>query len=241
MDVSSLVRNRAKIKKAYTVQDDLSVVANRTLEVHIPKRFTENGLARVDSRVFTTTVLGIVIPGECYTPLIALADLILAPSGIRDVTINGVAYIILDFEEGDVLFETLHYIQDPNKNYSYFMEFNFYAKLPWYMSNDDFTSLYDHAAQQSGAEMGGTPEHMRVYASLQMRDPDNQDNQYRNSKAMLEGRPAVIVGLNNGAMLIDGTIPKLTGGYLQDNTVAAIVNPDNKVTDLEKILKGVPG
>lgn len=241
MDVGSLERNRAKIKKAFTVQDDFSVIANRTLEVHIPKRFVENGFTTLDNHVSSTVVMGIVIPGECYTPLIALADLILAPSGIRDVMINGVPYVILEFEEGDTLFETLHYIQDPNKNYGYFMEFNFYAKLPWYMSDDDFTSLYDHAAAQCGAEMGGTPEHMRVYASLQMRDPDNLDNQYRNSKAMLEGRPAVIVGLNNGAMLIDGTIPKLTGGYLQDNTIAAIVNPDTKVTDLEKILKGVPG
>ena len=242
MDVGSLTRDRAKIKKAYTInEDDWSITANRTLEVHIPRRFVENGFADIGDRVSTTVVAGIVIPGECYSPWIALADLIFAPSGIRDVTINAVPYVILDFEEGDTMVESLRYIQDPNKNYSYFMEFNFYAKLPWYMSNDDFTSLYDHAAQQSGAEMGGTPEHMRVYASLQMRDPDNQDNQYRNSKAMLEGRPAVIVGLNNSAMLIDGTIPKLTGGFLQDNTVAAIVNPDTKVTDLEKILKGVPG
>ncbi|MNR63461.1 hypothetical protein D3C85_1857800 [compost metagenome] len=57
---------------------------------------------------------------------------------------------------------------------------------------------------------------------------------------MLEGRPPAIVGLNNSAMLIDGTFSKLLGGYLQDNTLAAIVNPETKVTDLEEIIKGVP-
>lgn len=241
MDVSSLKRDRAKVRKAYTIQEDLSVVANRTLEIHIPKRFVDNGFAVVGNKVTTTLVAGIVIPGEAYSPWIALADLIMSPMGIREVGINGTQYIVMDFEEGDTLVETLRYVQDPNKNHGYFMEFNFYAKLPWYMSHRDFKSLYDHAAQQSGAVMGGTPHHMRVYASKQARDPDNLDKEYRNSKAMLEGRPPKIVGLNNGAMLIDGTFSKITGGHLQDNTVAAIVNPDTKVTDLEMVVKGVPG
>lgn len=241
MDVGSLKRDRAKVRKAYTINEDLSVVANRTLEIHIPKRFIDNGFASVGDRVVTTLMAGIVIPGECYSPWIALADLIMSPMGVREVGINGSQYIILDFEAGDTIVETLRYVQDPNKNYGYFMEFNFYAKLPWYVSDKDFTSLYDHAVQQCGAGMGGTPQHMRIYASKQMRDPDNLDNEYRNSKAMLEGRPPVIVGLNNGAMLIDGTFSKLTGGFLQDNTVAAIVNPDTKVTDLEMVVKGVPG
>jgi len=240
MDVSGLKRDRAKIRKAYTINDDFSVTANRRLEVHIPKRFTENGMAIVGDKVTTTLVAGLVIPGEAYSPWIALVDVIMAPMGMREVGINGVQYVVMEFEEGDVLIENLRYIQDPNKNYAYFMEFDLYAKLPWYMSDKDFTALYDHAAKESGAGLGGTPQHMRVYASLMMRDPDNLDNAYRNSKAMLEGRPPVIVGLNNGAMLIDGTFSKITGGFLQDNTVSAIINPDTKVTDLEEVIKGVP-
>lgn len=241
MDVDGLQRDRAKIRKAYTINDDFSVTANRPLEVHIPKRFVENGMTTIGEKVFTTLVAGLVIPGEAYSPWIALVDVIMAPMGIREVGINGVQYVIMEFEAGDTLIENLNYIQDPNKNYGYFMEFDLYAKLPWYMSDKDFTALYDNAAAESGAQMGGTPQHMRIYASKMMRDPDNLDNEYRNSKAMLEGRPPVIVGLNNGAMLIDGTLPKITGGYLQDNTVSAIINPDTKVTDLEEIVKGVPG
>lgn len=240
MDIDSLKRDRAKIRKAYTINDDYSVTANRRLEVHIPKRFTENGMATIGDKVFTTLVAGLVIPGECYSPWIALADVTLVPMAMREVGINGTQYVVMEFEEGDTLIENLRYIQDPNKNYAYFMEFDLYAKLPWYMSDKDFTALYDHASKESGAGVGGTPQHMRIYASMMMRDPDNLDNAYRHSKAMLEGRPPVIVGLNNGSMLIDGTFSKLTGGYLQDNTVAAIINPDTKVTDLEEVVKGVP-
>ena len=241
MDVSVLKRDRAKIRKAYTINPDYSVTANRALEVHIPKRFTDNGMAVIGDKVTTVLVAGLVIPGEAYSPWIALVDVTLAPSSVREVGINGVLYYVLEFEEGDTLIENLRYIQDPNRPYSYFMEFDLYAKLPWFMSDRDLTSLYDNAAKESGGNVGGSPQHMRVYCSLMFRDPDNLDNAYRHSKAMLEGRPPVIVGLNNSSMLIDGTIPKLTGGFLQDNTLAAIIKPDTKTTDLELIVKGVPG
>ena len=241
MDVSGLKRDKAKIRKAYTINDDFSVTANRALEIHIPKRFTDNGMAVIGDRVTTVLVAGLVIPGECYSPWLALVDVTMAPMSVREVGINGIPYYVMEFEEGDTLIENLRYIQDPNKPYFYFMEFDLYAKLPWFMSKDDFTSLYDLAATQSGGNVGGSPQHMRVYCSLMMRDPDNLDNAYRHSKAMLEGRDPVIVGLNNSSMLIDGVIPKLTGGYLQDNTLAAIIKPDTKTTDLEEIVKGVPG
>lgn len=240
MDISHLVRNDTKIHNAYTVLEDGSVVANRPMEIHLPKRFAENGMAVVSETVWTSAVLGLVIPGECYAPLLALVDITLVPLSIREAAIDGVQYLILEFGKGDTLIENLDVLQDPNKPHQYYLEFNLYSKKPWYMNKDDLTSLYDYAEYECGGKVGSSPQVMRVFNSLQFRDPDNLDVAYRHSKAMLEGRPPVIVGLNNSAMLIDGTIPKLLGGYLQDNTLAAIVNPDTKVTDLEEIIKGVP-
>lgn len=240
MEIGHLVRDSARIHKAYTVLEDGSVIANRPLEIHIPKRFVENGMAVVGETVWTAAVLGLVIPGECYAPLLALMDVTLAPLSIRETVIDGVQYLVLEFEKGDTLIENLDTLQDPNKPHQYFMEFNLYAKKPWYMTKDDLTSLYDYSQYECGTKVGSSPQVMRVFNSLQFRDPDNLDVAYRYSKAMLEGKDPVIVGLNNSSMLIDGTIPKLLGGYLQDNILAAIVNPDTKVTDLEEIIKGVP-
>lgn len=240
MDVDNLTRNASRIHKAYTVLEDNSVIANRPLEVFIPKKFVENGMAVVGEKVWTAAILGLVIPGECFAPLLAMMDVTLVPMSIREVAVKGVQYLVLEFDEGDTLIENLGVIQDPNKPHAYFLEFNLYARLPWYMNKDDLTSLYDYAEYECGGKVGSSPQVMRVFNSLQFRDPDNLDIAYRHSKAMVEGRPPVIVGLNNSSMLIDGTFSKLLGGYLQDNTLAAIVNPDTKVTDLEEIIKGVP-
>ena len=240
MDVSNLKHDRDLIEKLYTVQEDGSVIANRDFEVHLPKRFVDNGMATISEKVTTAVAMGLVIPGVAYAPLIALVDLVFIPLSVREAVIEGTQYLILEFTKGDTFIENLGYVQDPNKPYAYYMEFCFYAKLTWFMKDVNLSAMFDYAKLECSAQVGSSPQVTRVFTSLQFRDPENPEKPYRYSKAMLEGIPPMIVGLNNSAMLIDGTFPKLMGGYLQDNTIAAIINPDTKVTDLEKVIKGVP-
>ena len=226
--------------KALTELPDGSVIANRYLEIYLPRRFVDNGMAAVSDKVTTAAVLGLVIPGECYAPLVALMDITLLPLNIREVNIKGVPYLVLEFEEGDTVIESLEVIQDSNKPYFYMLEFYYYAKITWYMSHREVEGLFDNAKAECGVDVGSTFQVPRVLTSIMFRDPDNPDQPYRYSKAITEGRPPLIVGLNNGSMLIDGTFAKISSGYLQDNTVAAIVNPDTKVTDYERIMRGIP-
>lgn len=226
--------------KAFTTLPDNSVIANRYMEIYLPKRFVDNGMATVSDKVTTAAVLGLVIPGECYAPLVALMDITLTPLNIRESNIKGVPYLVLEFEKGDTVIESLEVIQDPNKPYFFMLEFYYYAKIPWYMSHREVEGLFDNAKAESGGDVGSSFQVPRVLTSIMFRDPDNPDQPYRYSKAISEGRPPLIVGLNNGSMLIDGTFAKISSGYLQDNTIAAIVNPDTKVTDYERIMRGIP-
>lgn len=226
--------------KVFTELPDGSVIANRPMEIHLPKRFVDNGMATVSDKVTTAAVLGLVIPGESYAPLLALMDITLVPLNIRESNIKGVQYLVLEFEKGDTVIENLEVIQDPNKPYFYMLEFYYYAKIPWYMGEQEVRGLFDNAKAECGGDVGSTFQVPRVLTSIMFRDPDDPDQPYRYSKAMQEGRPPMIAGLNNGSMLIDGTFAKISSGYLQDNTLAAMVNPDTKVTDYEKIMRGIP-
>lgn len=238
--VDHLPRNRDRIWKALAEQPDGSVRATEALEVYFPKRFSENGMAVVEEAVVTAAVIGIVIPGECYTPLIALADIILHPLNIRETNVSGEGYFVLEFDKGDTVIDNLEVIADTSKPHYYQQEFNFNAKLPWYVGLTDLTGMYDNAQQECGRAVGSVPQVMRVFNAIMLRDPENVDVPYRNSAAMEKGVPPEIVGLNNGSMLIDGTFSKITSGYLQDNTVATIINPDTRVTDLEAVIRGIP-
>lgn len=226
--------------KAFTDVEDGSVIANRKLEIYLPKKFVDNGMALVTDKVQTAAVLGLVIPGECWAPLVAMMDITLLPLNIRESNVLGVQYFVLEFEEGDTVIESVDVIQDPNKPYTYSLEFYDYARIPWYMGEKEVMGLFDNAPAECGGKVGSTRQVPRVLTSTMFRDPDNPNQAYRYSKAMEEGRPPLIMGLNNGAMLIDGTFSKITGGYLRDNTLAAMVHPDTKVTDNERIMRGIP-
>jgi len=240
MDVGNLKHDPKIADRLLIEMEDGSVIAKRDFEIHLPKRFVDSGMAEVGETVTTPAVLGLVIPGDSYAPLMSLMDITLVPLSIREVAIKGTQYLVLEFTKGDTVIDNINVLQEPNHPYAYYMEFLYYAKRPWYVTENALSSMFDLAASQSGDPVGSSPQVMRVYMSLMFRDPDNLEKPYRYSKAMLEGRPPVIVGLNNSGLLIDGTFPKIMGGYQRDNTVAAIVNPDDRVTDLEKIIKGVP-
>lgn len=240
MNVTGLVKNPEKVKKALTILEDGSVIANRNLSIHIPQRFVENGLAEITDFVYTAPVLGIVLPDDCYSCFTSMLRVKLFPSDMQDISIKGDKYISLEFFKDDTVFESIHSPIDPNVPYFYFMEFVNYAKIPWYMDYFTHSSLFDSAASELGKQVGSSPQVMRVLCSIIYRDPDDLEKSYRESKAMKEGRPPVIVGLNNPSMLISDSFSRLIGGYLADNTLAGIIKPSDKVTGLDKLMRGIP-
>lgn len=241
MDITTLKRDRERIRKVFTIKDSGEVVANEDFLVYIPKRFIDSNLALLSDTVTSALVLGLVLPEEkVYAPMVGLANVTLLPISVEEEAVDGVLYLVLNFVKGDTFIQNITVVEDPNQPYYYHMEFENYARKPFYLSKDDLTSLYDYSKVQCGKVIGTSPQVVRLFHSIMFRDPNDLDQPYRSSEAMDKGIEPVIVGLNNSPMLVKGTFPKITGGYLQDNTLAAIVNPDDRVTELEKIIKGVP-
>lgn len=242
MGVEQLRREEGKVfrAKALTQLKDGSVIANKKMEIYLPKKFVDNGMATITDKVDTNAVLGLVLPGECYAPLVAMLDVTLTPIGIHESNVLGTQYMVLEFEEGDTVIESVQVIQDPSKPAIFLAEFYDYGRIPWYLGKQEVMGLFDNASAECGRSVGSTRQVSRILTSTMFRDPDDASKPYRYSQAMKEGRPPLIMGLNNGPMLIDGTFSKITGGYLRDNTLSAIVNPDTKVTDYERIMRGVP-
>ena len=102
------------------------------------------------------------------------------------------------------------------------------------------STLFDSALSELGKKVGSSPQVMQVMYSVIYRDPDDNEKPYRGSKAMREGRAPTIVGLNNPSMLINDSFAKLMGGYLADNLLSSIIKPSDKVTSLDKMIRGIP-
>lgn len=244
INVSELTRDGKVLLDALVVNKDDSVTVTEDCLVYVPKRFLEGSLGSMSSSSSTinvSCVLGVVFPNrKTYSPITSVMRVNTTPFSIDEQAINGVEYYVLEYNKGDTIFDSLYCIQDTQLSYAYYMELNYYAKLPWYLDQDDLSSIFDNAKSEAGNQVGSDPHIVRVINGVMFRDPDNLDRPYGSSTAIDKGIPPTIVGLNNSAMLADGTFSKLMGGYLQDNIVANIVNPDTRVTDLEQLIKGVP-
>lgn len=238
--ITDLEQNSNKVRKSLIFNEDKSVMVGETTEVYFPQRFVKNGLAEVGDFVSIFPVLGIVLPNKCYSCFTSMLKMRMFPSQIEDVGINGDKYFKMIFEEGDTFFENLVSSVDPNVPYYYFMEFVNYAKIPWYMDWKHHSTLFDSAAAELGKKVGSSPQVMQVMYSVIYRDPDDNEKPYRGSKAMREGRAPTIVGLNNPSMLINDSFAKLMGGYLADNLLSSIIKPSDKVTSLDKMIRGIP-
>lgn len=49
-----------------------------------------------------------------------------------------------------------------------------------------------------------------------------------------------IIGINNPGQLLNSTFSRLSSGYMSDNIVSGILNPDTQMTTLEEVIRGLP-
>lgn len=239
MDIADLNLDREMFKRYMSQEEDRSVVCTRPLVGYIPYRFIENSLATATDVVTTVGVIGFVDPTKkIYTFIYIPGVFTLVPNNLGEETINGVKYLTMEFEVGDTVFRQLSVIQDPQINYYYFREFTWLGKAPWYIDHLTLRKTYDRTKYRTGRGVGSVAGVFRVIRSLNERDPDNPDNEYRYSLAIKQGRPPLLVGANNGSLLIDGTLNRAIGGYDFENLISSVLEEDTRVTQEELIIRG---
>lgn len=239
MEPSKLKRNQLLSRKALRELEDGSVIATRPLVGYIPNRFVETSLASVTDTVTSIGVIGFVDPKtEEFFSMYLQTLFTLMPSNMGEENVNGERYLTMEFEEGDVVIKSLSSIQNANLNFMFFREFCWLSKLPWYTDYTKVRTTFDRAGMITGRGVGSSPTVFRILTSLNERDPDDPTKPYRYSKAIAQGRDPLVIGLNNGSLLIDGTFNRMIGGYDQENLIMAVLEEDTKVTTEELIIKG---
>lgn len=240
MEIEKLKKDLGRVNTALRVMPDKSVVALKKLTVCFPKRFEQSNLAEISDTVTTILMLGIIVDG-CYGFFGGMVKVNMHPGDVYEETIGNDRYFMLEFEPGDVVIESLTVPMDSNIGYYYYLEFTKYARIPWYINESDLLSVYDEAKFYTGKSMGTSNQAIRVFYSLTCRDPKNLDIPFRYSLQLKD--PAVkprIIGINNPGQLLNSTFSRLASGFMSDNIISGILNPDTKVTHLEEVIRGLP-
>ncbi|AEV89719.1 putative virion structural protein [Pseudomonas phage OBP] len=240
MEIEKLTKDLGRVEAALKVLPDGSVVALQRLKACFPKRFEQSNLADIGDTVQTILMVGVIV-GDYYAFFGGMTKVVMKPGDIYEATLGNDRYFVLDFEPGDVVIEALTVPMDANIGYYYYLEFTKYARLPWYLTHEDLLGVYDEAKFYTGKSMGTSNQAIRVLYALTCRDPKNLDIPFRYGSSIND--PSVkpkIIGINNPGQLLNSTFSRLASGYMSDNIISGILNPDTKVTNLEEVIRGLP-
>ena len=240
IDPDKMIHDEGRVKSALRVMQDGSVVAVKKLRCLVPKRWENNSFVEISDVVTTILMVGVVVDNY-YMMMGGLTRIVMKPGDITEQTINGDRYYVMEFEPGEVVIENMTIPQDSNIGYSYYIEFTKYARLPWYCSEASLLAVYDEAGYYTGKPFGSSAQCIRVLYALVMRDANNLDIPFRYSPDFNkpDAKPRII-GINNPGQLLNSTFSRLSSGYMADNIISGILNPDTKVTDLEEVIRGLP-
>ena len=241
MDISNLSYNPGRINSALVSLSDRSVIARKPLKIVFPKRFEENNFAYIGEDVTCVGMVGVIVE-DCYAPIGVLMRFIFNSGEIEETVINGDRYIVLSFESSETVIKRLAAAVEPMLGYYYYMEFCKYGNIPWYFEYEKILAVLDEAKYYTGKSTSDTNQALRVLYALTARDPFDQDIPFRYSQYLenLEVKPKII-GVNNPGQLLTDVFSRFSGGYINENTTAAIMDETiREATDVEKILKGIP-
>lgn len=240
MDITQFKHNKGAALSALRVLPDHSVMAVKPVTMCFPKRFEESGLAEVYDEVSCIGLVG-VMSGGYYACFGGLAKFIFQPGDVSETVINGTPYVVMEFEPGETVIQSLLVPIDPLITYDFFLEFIKFARIPWYIDYEKILEIIDESGSVTGSSSGSSPQVIRVILSLTCRDPNNPDLEFRYSPLLKDpNAKPLVIGMNNPGQLLTGTFARFSGGYLSDNTIAALQEGPTEITVLEEILKGLP-
>jgi len=240
MDLSSLTRNRDKVRANLVKLDDSSVVCREGCKVYIPQRYVNKGLANVGETCWSVGEFVMATDSGFYCATLVPAIMILTPTEVRQVKLDGNPYYELSFAPGSTVFETTWIPKTDSCIPPLFNELIINGNAPYGWSLFDLAKCFHLAPKYTGFKMGANPQVFETIINIISRDPEDLNKQYRNVPQALADvykKPPTIVGLRNPAVTSTNTVAKLIGSYFQDGVVSALINPSDRVEGVEALLR----
>lgn len=229
-----LVRDPLKALQSVK-QANKQVIALKNCKIQIPARYTKKDLATIGIDTYIYGIYALVFDEGFYSVSNVNAMFKISPSKTSNTIIDGVEYIEFFFEPGDAIIENTVIVKQDNLIFNVFDEFVFKGNIPWFLNYKDVALLFDSAREYANSSVGDNSVIIELIASMLARDPEDRSRYYRLSK--LSGKvPPSFVGLENVFYSVTNTMNKLTGAYMQDGIVSALVNKTQNVEHIEKLI-----
>jgi len=228
MDITKLKRDKNLAKKVLNVKESV-VTVNESCKVIFPTRFVNVGVCSIENYTQVLTCFAVVVKDK-YFILNAPTLISMEPTDIETEEIDGQEYYVCTFEK-DALFMTRRDIAITDAFiFDLFIEIIQKGMVPWYLDDDDGTTLFSNAGVYAGSNFSSNLPIISVLWSINAKDPDVPSRYYREGKC--QGRPLFTGLINNSDYAT--TYQKITGPYFKRGVTSAVRKGTKKGTTMDK-------
>lgn len=240
MDPTRLKRDASKVHAALRTTADKAVVALKPIKIYIPERFLEKNLASVGVVTSIAGIFAIVVDDTHYGVSTTNAIFQITPSATATVKLDGETYLEFSFEPGSTVFKSTDLLRNDVLVYYIFDMFISKGRVPWYLNYYDLLELFNTADRFAGVGLTASHSILEMIVSAIARDPKDRTRYYRHgvkSSQDVAANPPAIVPLRSIGLGATNTTAKLMGAYWNDGLTSALVNPSDRVENIEELLR----
>lgn len=229
--MSELNRNASKVLKVLVEQDDDSVYTTKDCSIFIPKKWLNTKLARIEERFYVLSILMVKV-GNDYGTLNVATIIELGLTDYQTTLIDNVECIEFKYSAGEVVIKNLNAPIDNTLPYSITNIVTKKGCLIPYLSYDEFVRIPETFPKFSNlgtSSYAYTVIYMayvcRAVEDLRLRANLSKKNGYKN------------IPLSSVQLAVENTLNKFSGGYLDEGVQSALINPSEKASMSEVILR----
>lgn len=237
IDSNKFKHNPSIISKQFDRKDD--VMRTKTdIRVFIPERYIQKSLTTLGGVVKTLAIFAAVDKNNNYSLVMIPAKVDMIPHYTEEVMVDGTVNIVLHFEKDDIFIANTNVVQNASFMYDIFEEFYIRGNVPWFIPYSMLPNIFLESKRYAKSNIGNNPISMEILTAIIARDPLDKKTQFRKviNKTKTSNKP-VYVGLNNIYYSYSNTGAKLIGGYYKAGVTNAIVDKENKATEVVSLLR----
>lgn len=239
MSLRKLKRNAAVIQADLRTLPDKSMITTKGCRIHIPSKYFDKNLGLLGDTTFILGVFAIQV-GDTYAVERATALMQITPTGSSKYTEEGVEYIEFYFAPGSTVFATVELVVRETLPYDIFDFYIASGYVPYYFTPSDLGNLFEYSGHYSALKLGADRSVLQLLASMQTRQPDDKTKYWRHAlskQSDVETVPYTFVAFSSVLYGATNTVSRLMGAYYDEGLVSALVNPSERVEDVERLLR----
>jgi len=232
---NTLRRDPERIKKILTEKNN-SLFTDNDITIHIPKRYVDVKLAKVQDTISSLLCAAIVLDDEVYSVINLLSMVIFLPDAVEEILVDDKEYYELHFNKGSTVIQNLKVVKNDEVIYPVINEFLINGNVPWFMEYEDLgINLFKTSKTHADSPVSNNLVGFEAMISTMARDPDDRTKEIRHLQKFT-GKP-IWIGLSNVYYAFKNTTNKLLGSYMKKGVRAALIHPAESVEKVEDLIR----